>query len=712
MTAGDRLGPYEILSLIGAGGMGEVYKARDTRLDRVVAIKISREKFSERFEREARAVAALNHPNICHLYDVGPNYLVMEYIDGASLRGPMAVDKAVPIALQIAAALEAAHAHGIVHRDLKPANILIGSSGAKLLDFGLAKREVPIGDSNPTVNHTQLGEVLGTAAYMSPEQASGKTVDARSDIFSFGAVLYEMLCGQRAFNGNSNIAMMAAVLRDEPHPLYSPPELAHIVRRCLCKSPADRFQTMTEVKGSIAAVKLGEPAPSIAVLPFANMSDDKEQEYFSDGLAEEIINALAQIPGLKVTARTSAFAFRGKEQDITKIAEALHVSSVLEGSVRKSGNRLRVTAQLINAADGYHLWSHRYDRELADVFAMQDEIAAAIASALQLKLVGKPADRRAHQPNLPAYEAFLRGRHLVFVNTRESIAHAKEAFEQAIALDPEYAEAYAELATWHFVQVAAGLRRPAEAMPMARRHAQQALGLNPAEPRANAVLGAVAALYERDWNKAGERFQHALAAELVPPEVRFRCALFYLLPLGRLREALDHIERAVEQDPLNVLFRAMFALILGSKSPDRAAVEARKAMEIDERHWLSYYAMSMNHFRGGDLPQALQFAERSARAVVSIPLPAGLLAGLLRQLGENDRADELLSSLKAPSGMFIYHMVCSEIDAAADSFAKALTQGDVQPLMWFAASDFLKPLRSSPHWPALAKMMNLPPEAA
>jgi len=469
---------------------------------------------------------------------------------------------------------------------------------------------------------------------------------------------------------------------------------------------------MTEVKASIAAVKLGEPAPAIAVLPFANMSDDKEQEYFSDGLAEEIINALAQIPGLKVTARTSAFAFRGKEQDITKIAEALHVSSVLEGSVRKSGNRLRVTAQLINAADGYHLWSQRYDRELAEVFAMQDEIAAAIASALQLKLVGKPADRRAHQPNLQAYEAFLRGRHLVFVNTAESIVLAKEAFEQAIALDPGYAEAYAELATWHFVQVAAGLRRPVEAMPMARRYAQQALELTPAEPRANAVLGAVAALYERDWNKAGERFQLALAAEQVPPEVRFRCGLFYLVPLGRLREALDHIESAVKQDPLNVLFRGMFALILGSESPDRAAVEARKAIEIDERHWLPYYAMSMNHFRRGELPQALPFAERSVQAMASIPLPAGLLAGLFRRLGENDRADELLSRLRGPSGMFIYYMVCSEIDAAADSFAKAIAQGEVQPLMWFAACDFLKPLRSSPHWPALAKTMNLPPETA
>jgi eukaryotic-like serine/threonine-protein kinase len=709
MTAGDRLGPYEILSLVGAGGMGEVYKARDTRLDRVVAIKISREKFSERFEREARAIAALNHPNICQLYDVGPNYLVMEFIDGAPLRGPLAAEKAVPLALQIAAALEAAHARGIVHRDLKPGNILITPSGAKLLDFGLAKREVHVSESDPTVDQTSLGTVLGSAAYMSPEQASGKTVDARSDIFSFGAVLYEMLGGQRAFEGESNIAMMAAVLRDEPYPLHSTPDLVQIVRRCLRKSPADRFQTMTEVKASVAAVKLDEPAPAIAVLPFANMSGDKEQEYFSDGLAEEIINALTQIPGLKVTARTSAFAFRGKEQDITKIAEALHVSTILEGSVRKSGNRLRVTAQLINAADGYHLWSQRYDRELADVFTMQDEIAAAIASALQLKLIGKPAGRRTHQPNLRAYEAFLRGRHLVFANTVESIAAARGAFEEAIALDPEYSEPYAELATWHFVQAFVhGLRAVRETMSAARAYAQNALELAPAEPRAHAVLAGVAALYDHDWNKAGERFRLALATEHVPPEVRFRCAVFYLAPLGRFREALDLIENVVEEDPLNIVFRGVFALVLGLESPDRAAAEARKAIEIDERHWMPNYAMSMHHLRRGELAEARQFAERSARAAPWMPLTAGLLAGILRRLEENDHAAELLSTLTAPSGLFMYYMVCSEIDAAADWFTKAIAQGEVQPLMWICADSFR--FRSTPHWTALARMMNLPPE--
>jgi Tfp pilus assembly protein PilF len=327
-----------------------------------------------------------------------------------------------------------------------------------------------------------------------------------------------------------------------------------------------------------------------------------------------------------------------------------------------------------------------------------------------LKLIGKSAGRRTHQPNLRAYEAFLRGRHLVFANSVESIAAAREAFEQAIALDPEYSEPYAELATWHFVQAVIWARSAREKIPAARTYAQKALELTPVEPRAHSVLGGVAALYDHDWNKAGERFQLALAAEHVPPEVRFRCAVWYLVPLGRFREALDLIENAVAQDPLNIGFRGVFALALGSESPDRAAAEGRKAIEIDERHWMPNYAMSMNHLLRGELAEARQFAERSARGAAWIPLTAGLLAGILRRLGENDRADELLSTLRAPSGLFMYHMVCSEIEAAADCFAKAIAQGEVQPLMWICADSFR--LRSTPQWPALARMMNLPPQGA
>src|SRR5215471_2115582 len=735
LTPGTRIGPYELSAQVGVGGMGEVYRATDTNLKRSVAIKVLPETVATdasrlaRFQREAETLAALNHPHVAQIYGLeqsaGITALVMELVEGPTLaerisRGALAIGEALAIATQIAEALEAAHSRGIIHRDLKPANVKVREDGvAKVLDFGLAKVMEPAGVMSPNATQsptspamTEAGIVLGTAAYMSPEQVSGKPVDARSDIFSFGTVLYEMLSGRRAFNGDSSMTIMAAILRDEPQPLQSPPELVQIIKRCLAKSPFDRFQTMAAVKASLAAVTLVDRAPSIAVLPFVNMSEDKAQEYFSDGLAEEIINALVQIPGLKVTARTSAFAFRGKEQDITKIAEALHVGTILEGSVRKSGNRLRVTVQLINAADGYHLWSERYDRTVADIFEMQDEIAAAIASTLRLKLSGTPAARRVHQPNLQAYEALLRGRHLFFVNTAESIARSRDLLEQAIVLDPAYPEAYAELAQSQLVVAALGLRPREETLPMARSNALRAVALNPEEPRAHVVLGALAGLYERDWDQAREQFRLALAAQPVPPEVRFRYALFYLVPLGRFREAVDHFERAVEQDPLNVLFRGVFSLILGSGSPDRAAVEARRAMEIDERHWLPHYAMSMSHFRLGELQEARELAGRSAAAAPSMPLPAGLLAGLLRRVGENDDADALLSRLRSPSGLFMYHVVCSETEAAADSFAKAIAQGEVQHLMWLGTSDFLRPLRSSPRWPALAKMMNLPSETS
>src|SRR6202049_406399 len=402
LSTGEKLGPYQIVAPIGAGGMGEVYRAKDPRLNRDVAIKVSALQFSERFEREAKAIAALNHPNICQIYDIGPNYLVMEFIEGSPLHGPFPLDRTIRYAVQICDALDAAHKKSITHRDLKPANILVTASGVKLLDFGLAK----IGsDSAPpasnattrTMDLTEVGTVLGTAAYMSPEQTKGEQTDARSDIFSFGVVLYEMLSGRRAFSKNSAIETMAAIVRDEPPPLDATSSISAIVTRCLRKLPASRFQTMNEVRAALeqatATAATAAKTPSIAVLPFANMSADKENEYFSDGLAEEILNLLAKIPGLKVIARTSAFAFKGKEQDIRKIAETLNVGTILEGSVRRDGNRIRVTAQLIEAETGTHLWSERYDRDMTDVFAIQDEIAQAISEALKVRM--DPPERAA-----------------------------------------------------------------------------------------------------------------------------------------------------------------------------------------------------------------------------------------------------------------------------------------------------------------------------
>ena len=477
-----------------------------------------------------------------------------------------------------------------------------------------------------------------------------------------------------------------------------------------------RFIAVAEMGAAVEAVSVNAPTqqPSIAVLPFANMSSSKDDEYFSDGLAEEILNVLAHIPGLKVAARTSSFAFGGEKLDIREIAETLGVRTILEGSVRRAGSRIRVTTQLINAADGYRFWSERYDREMTDVFAVQDEIAAAIAEALQLKLVGKPAGARRHQPTLPAYEAFLRARHALLKIAPESAARAKQLLEQAIALDIEYAEPYAELGWYYFLQGVMGVRRAHETMPAARAQAQKALELAPEEPRAHAVLCAVAGLYDSDWKEAGDRFRLTLASEPVPSEVRALCALYYLLPLGRFQEALGQFEKALEQDPLNVFIRGAFALVLSFREMhDRALAEAQKAVEIDESHWLPYFAISFSNVLRGELAEARNAAERSVQAVPWHFQPIGLLAGILARLGNKERADELVLKLRemGPArervGLLLYHVLCSGNDAAADWYAAMVEDRDPFAAVW----SIMKPLRSSPRWPALAKMMNLPAEA-
>ena len=578
---GTALGPYVLEAPIGAGGMGEVWKARDRRVDRIVAIKRLRPEYAERFKREARAIAALNHPHICQLYDVGPDYLVMEYVDGHALRGPMPAVDAVRVASQIAEALEAAHRNGVIHRDLKPGNVLVGPNGAKLLDFGLAKQTAASNvDAATTGAASNAGAIVGTAAYMSPEQAQGQDVDSRSDVFSFGAVLYELLSGRRAFTGETTLATMAAVVGREPTPLEVSPALERVMRRCLAKQPRERFQAMTDVLAALKAIIESpvEREPSIAVLPFANMSRDPDDEYFSDGLAEEIINALAQIPGLKVIARTSAFAFKGQNTDIRRIADALNVTSVLEGSVRKSGSRIRVTAQLIAAADGAHMWSQRYDRELEDVFAVQDEIATAIARTLQVKLT---APARPYTPNVAAYEAFLRGRHHWARLTPESLALSRQCYEQAVALDPKFAAAQCALAE-HFLALAAnGNLPPAETMAQARAAALKALEIDPSIADAHAVIGLIAVFHDRDWPEAARRFRSAMESGAVTSRVRWFFGQ-YLTVLGRPSEAIEWLEAALRDDPLHVLCRSHLSGVLhASGHPVEASAQLARVLEID-----------------------------------------------------------------------------------------------------------------------------------
>jgi eukaryotic-like serine/threonine-protein kinase len=714
LAPGDRLGPYEILSPLGAGGMGEVWKARDTRLGRIVAIKQLKGQHTSRFEQEARAIAALNHPHVCQIYDVGPDYLVLEYIEGRPLTGPLPLADTLRVAGQITDALELAHRRGLIHRDLKPANILLTEKGsAKLLDFGLAKLLVP---ENDDASQTMEGTVLGSAAYMSPEQAEGRQLDERSDIFSFGAVLYEVLSGRRAFAGDSIAQVLSGVLRDDPPALQTTPALQQIVKKCLAKSPADRFQTVTGLRAALEQARGPGPPrqPSIAVLPFTNMSGDKEQEYFSDGLAEEIINALAQIPGLKVTARTSAFSFKGKDAKVAQIANELGVEHILEGSVRKGANRIRITAQLIGAADGFHLWSERYDRELTDVFALQDEISASITAILKNKLMVAPEGGRSYVPNIAAYEAYLNGVHHQWKRTSSgSLEKSRACYELAAKLDPGFALPHAGLAMYYHI-ASSFLIDPRQGVVLGRQAAQKALELDPSLPEAHAWLGIFAVWADFDWKEAQRRFDIAFSRQPVSPYLRHLYGYFYLRKVGRALDAVDQHRRALEEDPLNLIMRVGLAVSLTvAGKDDEALVAARRILELDPDFVPAYTLQALNVTKA-PLPEALAFAEKGLSLAPWNLIMAGLLAGLLVKSGDRNRAAELIGGLgdgrgkAAPVAFATYHLLCGEVDKAAAWTEKALEQKSEMVAMLLLTPPWKPLLRSSARWPKLAKMMNLP----
>ena len=701
--------------------MGEVHRAIDTRLGRSVAIKVLHADHDDRFEREARAIAALNHPHICQLHDIGPNYLVMELVEGNPLRGPMPLDEALRLALQICDALEAAHRANIVHRDLKPANILVTASGVKLLDFGLAKAAHPseADASDQTVaapDVTQAGTVVGTAAYMSPEQATGAHVDERSDIFSFGAVLYEMVSGRQAFRGTSVIETLSAVLRDDPGPLDAPQHLATIITRCLCKSAAGRFATIRDVSDAIrqAGEVTEEPVPSIAVLPFANLSADPEQEYFSDGLADEIISRLANIRGLKVIARTSAFAFKGQHTDIRKIAATLGVANILEGSVRRSGNRIRVAAQLVTAADGSQLWAERYDRQMADVFELQDEIATAIGTALRVALAAQEDAPVRHTPNIPAYEALLTARHLHWQVRGESMARAGEYYERAIARDPQYALAHALYADYLFGRTTVGMSPMREVAPRIRAAALRALTLDAQLPDAHSPLGLVAATHDYDWDEADRQFALATTSGVVAPLSRMGFGWGGFLGRGRVHEAVEQLDLAVQTDPLHLTYRAILALSLAAlERYDEADAVLARSREIDPGFFWTYDVLASSYVARDMMAAALPVAEMTFTTAPWYPPGIGVYAGVLTRAGNRERGHEIVRSLGPRErygvsvGWALFHATCGDLDSAAEWFARAIEErySMVGALLHSA---ICRPLRNSGHWPPLARLMNLP----
>jgi serine/threonine-protein kinase len=718
LQSGTRLGPYEIVSHLGSGGMGDVYRARDPRLQRDVAIKVLPPAVAEdpdrlrRFQSEARAIAALNHPNICQVYDVGPNYLVLEYIEGAPLKGPLPIERAVPLALQIVDALDAAHRRGILHRDLKPANILVTGDTAKMLDFGLAKW---LDDDTTLQQATRPGTIVGTLAYMSPEQANAQPCDARSDIFSLGAVLHELLSGERAFEGTTNVDIVTAVLRRDPPAASSSADVSAVVKRCLEKAPSDRFQTAGEIKTALEQLRRRAPdgrQPSIAVLPFADMSAGKDHEWFGDGLAEEILNALTHLQGLKVIARTSAFAFKGKQDDIRKIATALDVTTVLEGSVRRAGNRVRVTAQLIKAEDGSHLWSERYDRDMTDVFEIQDEIARAIAGALEVKLLAGAARTRRHTPNLVAYDAYVKARHLYYEYTHASLVRGYELYRQAITLDPDFALAHCGLALCCWGMCGENFMKGREAIEAMTAEGQRALALDPSLPEAHAVM-AMAAAADYDWRTAERHFQIALSSDPVSPDIRYWYSLIYLAPMGQEPEAVRQLQLlALADDPLNLMFQAAAGMYLvGTSSEEQGVANLHKALEFNDRFFVAHLWLCALAVRHGRFDEALERAEKAYAVAPSTAI--GMLAAVLSLKGETVRANALRETLGAgeaqgaPAVLACYYGLLGEFDEAAVWYERAIAQRDPRA-PWILAHLFGNSFTSSRHWPRLAAMMNLP----
>ncbi len=668
----SRLGPYELTAKLGEGGMGQVYRATDTRLGREVAIKMLPPAFVAdadrlaRFEREAKVLASLNHVNIAAIYGLeesgGALALVMELVPGPTLaerleEGPLPAAEALAVARQIAEALEEAHGKGIVHRDLKPANVkLAGKGRAKVLDFGIARLAEEGIAGAATVEKTQAGALLGTVGYMAPEQVRGETADARADLFALGCLLSEMLTGRRAFPGASTVEALYATLHKEPAGVaqarLSVP-LERLLRRCLAKEPGERFQSAGEAIRALDLLAASErgpsraaaAAPSIAVLPFANLSPDPEAEYFSDGMTEEIINALTQLPELRVAARTSSFAFKGKHEDLRTVADRLGVSTLLEGSVRRAGSRLRITAQLIDAADGHHLWSERFDRELADVFAIQDEIAQAIAGKLEVTLSRGRKLVEAPTADLDAYDAYLRGRFL-WERRGESFRAALQEFERAVALDPGFAAAHAGVADSCTYMAVYGMAPTRDLMPRGRAAALRALELDPALAEAHSALGGVALFHDWDWAETERRFERAIDLDPGYGLARGWYALYLVMVARRPLEALEHAAAAVEREPLAVspaIFQGMVQLFAGRH---RAAIATNEAiLERDPSAFAAWRHLGIARFVAGDEAGALAAFETAVRLTRRHPFALPELVVALARTGRRDEAEAIYGEL-------------------------------------------------------------------
>ena len=674
-------GRYRLERELGEGGMAVVFLAQDLRHDRKVALKVLRPDLSaaigaDRFLREIKLAAGLTHPHILPVYDSGQAgellFYVMPNVEGRSLRERLQRERQLPlpealaITRDVASALDYAHRHHVVHRDIKPENILLHEGSAMVADFGIGKA------LSADASLTQTGMVVGTPTYMSPEQASGDPdVDGRTDLYSLACVLYEMLTGEPPFTGATPQAVIAKrfvspipkvrVARDVPEAVDD------ALTRALARTPVDRFATAAEFAEALrqvngARMPVPTPAPAaarkaIAVLPLANMSADPENEYFSDGMTEEIINALAKVPGMQVASRTSSFAFKGKEVDVRQIGEKLGVSSVLEGSVRKVGNRVRITAQLINVADGYHLWSETYDRQLEDVFAIQDEISRAIVDALKLRLGSDANTLVAPAKNIEAYTLYLKGRFFFNKDTEPSTRKALDFFQQSLLQDPGYARSYAGIADC-WTQLADDFVAPDDAYPRAKAAATRALQHAPDLVEAITSVGKVLCWYE--WDFAGAERQLRRAVGLNDNYAEAHWAFGSVLPtVGLLAEGVGEMRKALILDPLNAIYsRWLGRLLLFGGDYHAVIAEARKTIDLNADYAYAYLDIGSAHLGLGDADAALQWFQRGQGLETSVRSYDVLIVRALAPLGRREEADEILNRLEEESR---HHYVRAEI---------------------------------------------------